>query len=94
MSAPTTGFSVVRGTPTPEELAAVLTVLAAVRRAQCSAQESDPAPRRPDGGRWSGRTPWHRPASASVMAYAAGWESASRPAPPNGPNGSNGKDRR
>ncbi|MFE0134671.1 acyl-CoA carboxylase subunit epsilon [Streptomyces sp. NPDC059037] len=90
MSAPTTGFSVVRGAPTPEELAAVLTVLAAVRRAQCAAQESGPAPRRPDG-RWSGRTPWHRPASAAVMAYAAGWESVSRTAHPNGPNG---KDRR
>lgn len=66
MSAPQTpGLTVLRGDPAPEELAALLVVLAAARRAPVEPARP-PGPGhgwRPDG--------WHRP--AATAPHPAGW---------------------
>ncbi len=61
-------LSVVRGSPTPEELGALLSVLAAFRRTA----PVGPAPRSRSG--WAGHGPWRRPTPAKRRPDAAGWQ--------------------
>ncbi|MGY0019303.1 acyl-CoA carboxylase epsilon subunit [Streptomyces sp. cg35] len=77
MSTPRTPpLSVLRGNPTPEELAAVLVALAALRRGP-DVPEPPPAARRG----WGRPTAWHRPEPAAAPD-AAGWQRT--PAPTHG----------
>ncbi|MFD3536176.1 acyl-CoA carboxylase subunit epsilon [Streptomyces sp. NPDC058664] len=69
MSAPgAAGLTVVRGNPTPEELAGLLVVLAALRGA---GGEADVLPDRGRG--WGRPAGWQRPQSAAAPD-AAGWQ--------------------
>ncbi|WP_037858987.1 acyl-CoA carboxylase subunit epsilon [Streptomyces sp. NRRL S-340] len=73
---PPTPLSVLRGNPTPEELAALLVVLTAVLRA--------PGPReapRATGRGWGRPGAWNRPEPAAAPD-AAGWQRT--PAPTHG----------
>ncbi|MFJ1809519.1 MULTISPECIES: acyl-CoA carboxylase epsilon subunit [unclassified Streptomyces] len=77
MSTPRTApLTVLRGNPTPEELAALLVVLAAVRRAP---DEAGPPPAAERG--WGRPAAWHRPEPATAPD-AAGWQRT--PAPTHG----------
>ena len=74
MSTPRTpALSVLRGNPTPEELAALLVVLAAVRRAP---DEPDAPPAA--GGGWGRPAAWNRPGHTTAPA-AAGWRRTPAP---------------
>ncbi|MGW5276516.1 acyl-CoA carboxylase subunit epsilon [Streptomyces sp. NPDC004044] len=77
MSTPRTApLSVLRGNPTPEELAALLVVLTAVRRAP------DRPGLPPAAGRgWGRPAAWNRPEPATAPD-AAGWQHT--PAPTHG----------
>lgn len=67
MSMPeTTPLMVLRGNPTPEELAGLLTVLAALRGT--SGEPDSPATER----RWGRPAGWHHPPAAAPDA--AGWQ--------------------
>jgi hypothetical protein len=69
---PIVALSVLRGNPTPEELAALLVVLTAVRRAP---DQPGPASR-PAGRGWGRPAAWNRPGPATGPG-AAGWRRAS-----------------
>nr|BFD87842.1 hypothetical protein StreXyl84_72430 [Streptomyces sp. Xyl84] len=73
---PATPLSVLRGNPTPEELAALLVVLTAVLRAP-GPQETP----RAAGRGWAGPGAWNRPEPATAPD-AAGWQRT--PAPTRG----------
>jgi hypothetical protein len=66
-------LSVVRGNPTPEELAALLVVLTAVRRVP---DEPEPPPAAVSG--WGRPAAWHRPEPATAPE-AAGWQRTTAP---------------
>jgi hypothetical protein len=71
---PIAALSVLRGNPTPEELAALLVVLAAVRRAP-----GQPGPTsRHAGHGWGRPAAWNRPGHATGPG-AAGWRRTSAP---------------
>ncbi|MFF4490281.1 acyl-CoA carboxylase subunit epsilon [Streptomyces sp. NPDC001544] len=77
MSTPrSTELSVLRGNPTPEELAALLVVLSALRRAP---ERQDPPPIARSG--WGRPAAWHRLEPATAPD-AAGWQRT--PAPTHG----------
>ena len=65
---------ILRGDPTPEELAALLVVLAAMR-----ATEPPPEPYSPDD-RWSGAGNWRQTVPTGALLQAAGWDRNARPA--------------
>jgi hypothetical protein len=69
---------VLRGNPTPEELAALLVVLAAVRRAP-----DEPGPPPSAGRGWGRPAAWNRPKPATAPA-TAGWRRT--PTPSHGRN--------
>ncbi|MGW2827332.1 acyl-CoA carboxylase subunit epsilon [Streptomyces sp. NPDC001443] len=72
----TAPLSVLRGNPTPEELAALLVVLTALSRAP---DEPDPPPAAERG--WGRPPAWHRPGPATAPD-SAGWQRT--PAPTHG----------
>ncbi len=65
---------ILRGDPTPEELAALLVVLAAMR-----ATEPPPEPYSP-ADRWSGPGNWRQTVPTGALLQAAGWERSARSA--------------
>ncbi|MFE5026307.1 acyl-CoA carboxylase subunit epsilon [Streptomyces sp. NPDC056656] len=74
MSAPGTApLTVLRGNPTPEELAGLLVLLTALRGA---AGEPDPPPAAER--RWGRPAGWHRPQPAAAPD-AAGWQRTPAP---------------
>ncbi|MFF2848477.1 acyl-CoA carboxylase subunit epsilon [Streptomyces sp. NPDC058001] len=73
---PTAPLSVLRGNPTPEELAALLVVLTAVRRAPGAPGPSPAAERG-----WGRPAAWNRPEPATAPD-ATDWPRT--PAPPHG----------
>ncbi|MER6347583.1 acyl-CoA carboxylase epsilon subunit [Streptomyces sp. NPDC001595] len=74
MSTPAAASLVVlRGDPTPEELAALVAVLAAVRPAP------EPPGPRPAGGGWRAPGRWREPVPATAAPDPAGWRRTDAP---------------